>query len=296
MKIGLLGDVHGRVFHALSVLIQWQLRAGTELDRVIQVGDLGAWPEPRRADAATLRYAALDPGEFDFRRLLDAEKGRADELGDVRRHLPGPIWFIRGNHDDSPWLAELTAGATRPVPADPAGLYHCVPDGLVLREQHVTIAFLGGVETDPASPSSPHEDAWAELCRRRPGQTDLLITHEGPLGLATSRRGEVRGSRRISKLVKALRPKYHLFGHHHQMVGPTRAGRTTHIGLNQLVVGGRDTSQQVVQPGSLGVLDTSLGAFNFVTDGWLADFDRALDLGDIRRQLIPPRSDGRQGR
>jgi len=41
MNIAFLGDLHGRVFHALALLTTWQAKAGKMLDMIIQVGDLG---------------------------------------------------------------------------------------------------------------------------------------------------------------------------------------------------------------------------------------------------------------
>lgn len=41
MKIAFLGDLHGRVFHALALVTTWQEKHGEKLDMVIQVGDMG---------------------------------------------------------------------------------------------------------------------------------------------------------------------------------------------------------------------------------------------------------------
>ncbi len=46
LLIGFIGDLHGRVFHALAPVATWQRRAGRRLDLVIQVGYLGAFPDP----------------------------------------------------------------------------------------------------------------------------------------------------------------------------------------------------------------------------------------------------------
>jgi hypothetical protein len=42
MKIAFLGDLHGRVFHALALVVAWQATMAEPLDLVIQVGDMGA--------------------------------------------------------------------------------------------------------------------------------------------------------------------------------------------------------------------------------------------------------------
>ncbi len=285
MKIGMLGDAHGHVFHALAVLLQWQLRAKRRLDLIIQVGDLGVWPFPERADAATRRFGALDPGEFDWRRFIDAGEDRAEDVSLIRQQFCKPILFIRGNHDDNAWLRELGGGNSKPVAADPFDLFHYVPDGTRLDYGGVTMAFLGGIDVSRESPKALRNDALEALCDMAPGEVDLLITHDGPLGLAKNRRGEVRGPHRILTLVETLRPRYHAFGHHHHMIGPGHVDGTICIGLNQLLRSPREAVGQVVQPGCLGILDTESGRFDFVIDPWLADFGRNLDLQQVLKCL-----------
>ena len=63
MIIGFLGDVHGRVFHAVAVAATWQAATGQKFDLIIQAGDMGAYPDESRMDASTLRYLKSDPSE-----------------------------------------------------------------------------------------------------------------------------------------------------------------------------------------------------------------------------------------
>ena len=285
MKIGVLGDVHGRVLHALAVLAHWQIRNQTHLDLILQAGDLGAWPVPARADEATRHFATLDSGEFDFRRLLDADPETADALSRVRRQLGQPIQFVRGNHDDAPWLHTLGSDQATPAAADPFGLFHYVADGTVRQDTEIEIAFLGGIDAPPGSPVGLDEAAYAKLFQLPAGTVDLLVTHEGPWGLARNRQGEVRGSRRISALLDTLRPAFHVFGHHHEMIGPIQVGQTICIGLNQLVAPPREPPVRVLGSGSLGILDLPAGTFTFVRDEWLAEFGRRIDFPAIVREL-----------
>jgi predicted phosphodiesterase len=46
MKLGFVGDIHGKVFLALAVLTAWQIRNQCKLDLIFQVGDIGAYPNP----------------------------------------------------------------------------------------------------------------------------------------------------------------------------------------------------------------------------------------------------------
>ncbi|MDQ2744002.1 MAG: hypothetical protein M3Z66_17135, partial [Chloroflexota bacterium] len=73
MLIELLGDLHGRVFRALAVLDRWQRERNQTLDLIIQVGDVGVFPDPTHLDAATRRFAEEDPAELGFSKLLAAQ-------------------------------------------------------------------------------------------------------------------------------------------------------------------------------------------------------------------------------
>src|SRR5438105_15602182 len=84
MLIGCVGDVHGRVYHALAALATWQVERSKTLDLLIQVGDLGAYPALHRADPAPHPYLAADPAEADFARMLRAGGPRAERLRRVR--------------------------------------------------------------------------------------------------------------------------------------------------------------------------------------------------------------------
>jgi Calcineurin-like phosphoesterase len=133
MLIGFLGDVHGQVFHALAVVATWQAELGRRFDLVVQVGDLGAYPDPARMDEASRRYLAADPSQADFGRLLRATGRRSESLRRLRAGLAAPVHFLRGNHEDAGWLAGLprdpTGGTAR---VDPFDLFRYVPDGVVL--------------------------------------------------------------------------------------------------------------------------------------------------------------------
>ena len=61
MLMAFVGDVHGRVLHAIAALAGRQKATRRPFDLIVQVGDLGAYPEVTRMDAATLRYLEADP-------------------------------------------------------------------------------------------------------------------------------------------------------------------------------------------------------------------------------------------
>ncbi len=279
MKIAFLGDLHGRVFHALALVVAWQAVMADPLDLVVQVGDIGAFPnaEAMLKDEATRRYAAEDPGELGFCQLLQAEGTLAGSLRSIRQRLRGPIHFLRGNHEDASWLQGLSQqGQKQTVGVDPFDLFHYVTDGVILEHDGVKIAFFGGVENpEPGQVDAGHDrDAYTRLLHIGPGAFDILVTHDPPYGISTGFRGQVQGSSQVLELIEVVQPKYHIAGHLHTMLGPKQYGVTTYIGLSGILLLKRQVSSRVFQPGCMAVLDTLAGTLDFVIDDWLSDFDR----------------------
>lgn len=276
--IGFIGDIHGRVFHTMAVITEWQRRTNQKFDLLIQVGDLGAYPWPDD-DLRKEKYVRQDEAQLDFSRLLKAEGKLADQVRYLRENHIGPIYFIRGNHEDFDWLDMRSRHAERGVVGvDPFHLYHYVTDGTVLKFGQKTIAFLGGIQTKEPDRRSIATGAYEQLGSRLPGEIDILVTHDAPYGVGTNYFGETQGSKLISDLINRLKPGYLMAGHYHHRIGPRVYGGTTYMGLNVLVNLREDGERRTIQPGSMAVLDSAAGNSYFVMDDWLALFDKDFDF------------------
>jgi predicted phosphodiesterase len=142
LKIGFVGDIHGRVFHTLAVLTRWQQAKNNKLDLIIQVGDLGAYPDPDE-DMKNNKFIKQDPTELDFSRLLKAKNPLFDNLHYIRKQLLSSIYLIRGNHEDFYWLNKLQLeNENGTICVDPLNLFHYVIDGTVMDK--VTSVFISG--------------------------------------------------------------------------------------------------------------------------------------------------------
>ena len=281
MLIGFLGDLHGRVFQALAVLTRWQLETGQKLDLIIQVGDLGVFPDLARLDEATRRFVERDPSEVDFNRLLTAEGGLAIALNYVRAQLRSPIYFIRGNHEDMDWLSQYATISA----VDPFDLFHYVPDGTHHQFGETTIAFLGGVQTAMPEPESIDQAAYDRLAQLGGGVVDILVTHQGPYGVGLGYHGNVLGSTEITDLIVRLQPRYHIAGHFHSGWGPNRYGQTTSIGL-KILVPIYDNPDLLVQPGCMALLDTTSNRLDIVTDNWMSEYStKDFNLAEYVAQI-----------
>ena len=290
MRIAFIGDVHGCVLHALGGVLMLQSRRNIRLDAVIQVGDLGAYPNAERFDEPSRRFIADSPAQGDFFRLLDPSPELAANIEEALRRLPR-ILFLSGNHEDHEWLATLhrEAGEADVVPVDPLGALHHVACGNVLDVAGLRVAFLGLVEAPGKMDFDP--DAYAKFMAADEGSVDVLVTHEGPYGMSHNRRGEIQGSEKLTRLIEKLQPSVHVGGHYHHENGDRRYGRTVSYTLAQLVGPKASRFQpepvnprQQVTAGSIGVLDTETLAFEYVHDDWLAEVaGDDLDLAAILR-------------
>ena len=74
----IFGDLHGRILPAFHLAMAWEREHGLRLDGLLQVGDLGYFPDPARLDKATARHAA------------DHARGAVAQQGVQRLPAPAP--------------------------------------------------------------------------------------------------------------------------------------------------------------------------------------------------------------
>src|SRR5215213_10164757 len=92
----IVGDRHGRILPAFRLAMLWEREHGIRLDGLLQVGDLGYFPDPTRLDKATARHAA-DPLELGASLVVEPNR-EADEVFHGAVGPPPPLWFTAGNH------------------------------------------------------------------------------------------------------------------------------------------------------------------------------------------------------
>ena len=107
--------------------------------------------------------------------------------------------FIAGNHDDCLYGANIEGL--------PDNVHYLCNDGITIDG----IKFYG-------VPMFLHDDLdgnMSELFGRIPDDTDVLLTHQPPLGILDEQDGINYGDYTLFKRVMDVRPKCHLFGHLH---------------------------------------------------------------------------------
>lgn len=143
------------------------------------------------------------------------------------QEMPAPLYWIKGNNENFDTIA---------VGSLPANL-HYLANGQATMIDGLSVAALGGTLAptwyDTAAADLPHPKkgsvkataladkrrhfvrAEVEACRLLEG-VDLLLTHEAPRPFPV---GKVdAGKREINEVLAAMKPRLHLFGHHHRFV------------------------------------------------------------------------------
>jgi Icc-related predicted phosphoesterase len=197
MKFGALGDIHGDFESARRIM-----RRHPEVPFWVCVGDL-----------------ADDDGRYEA--------------------VEAPLYWIKGNNENF----DLIASGTFP------DNLHYLPAATVVRLSGVTIAGLGGTlaptlyETPAAGlPHPVKRTAKAtsladrrrhfvreevDACKALRG-IDLFLTHEAPRPYIVAgrpgSRGIDAGKTPVNEILAAMRPRLHLFGHHHRFSDLVRQG------------------------------------------------------------------------
>jgi len=147
--------------------------------------------------------------------------------------LPAPLYWIKGNNEDF----DVVAGYKAPP-------YCYISNGEAVTIDGLRVAGLGGTFAptmyDLTAAELPHPKKSTpkatELADRRRhfvreeverckamSNIDIFLSHEAPRPFR-SPRGNDAGKTQINEVVAAMRPKLHLFGHHHRFAEAEVAG------------------------------------------------------------------------
>jgi hypothetical protein len=210
MQIGALGDIHGAFDTVQDIMMRHP-----DVPLWVQVGDV-----------------ASNDGEY---------------FDPVR-----PLYWIKGNNEDFDVVAEATTGRS------PARTLLYLPNGGAYTVGPWRVAALGGTfapswyHTPPAAlpPSRGKRAASASIklgksrddkrrhfvrdevlaCKGLTG-IDVFLTHEAPRPFYPNGRRIDAGKTVINEVLATMRPRLHLFGHHHEFTDSIRQGVRS-IGLD----------------------------------------------------------------
>ena len=277
-RVAVLGDLHGHLTLAYTLLRRWEVEHGESIALILQVGDLGAFPTTDRLDRATLRFARKDPDELEF---MDYHEGRGDAaeildpVSESPRRIDARTCFVKWNHEDFEFLEEA-GGSRAPAPVDafrrifymPGGSGHAVGvgRGTLSVETLGGAALEGGPGRDGASPHYTGREARSLAAKR----CDVFLTHDAPYGAVHPG----AGSRDVLRPIELMRPRYHFCGHYHEEGRRLDApdGTESHL-LNEVNSHGRSRLNR----GCIGMLTWgggAAGSFELLDEPWMAGYTR----------------------
>jgi hypothetical protein len=104
MKIAIFADIHGKFLLPFKLVDFYQKTTGNKIDLILQCGDMGAFPDIKTLDKATLRHASRDRDELGF---YDDFVRENQEIRKFLDELNLDMICVRGNHEDHNFLNEL---------------------------------------------------------------------------------------------------------------------------------------------------------------------------------------------
>lgn len=257
MHIAVFGDLHGNILLAFQCCLRWQQETGQQLDLILQVGDLGVFPDQTRLDSATRRHSERDPAVLGF--LQGFTMPQTEVVATLDR-LRCNLLFVRGNHEDHVWLdAREQQTKSCCFPVDIYWRLWCLKTGVPYtfhrRDETITILGIGRIgrpaSSEKAKPHyiQPYEQQRLEQLSDTP--VDILLTHDAP----RDRIYPGSGSLEIEQALLRHQPRYHFFGHysgfsryHLEANGITHSYKLADLG------GRHQVGTQTTEIGTMGVL------------------------------------------
>lgn len=268
------GDLHGRVLPAFALTRRFELEFTVAVNGILQVGDLGYFPQVERLDAATRRFAARDPMELGVSELNSENRLACELFSKLDPYLR--LYFTAGNHEDFAALEQCRRRHQPAWPVDDFQRLWCLDDGSITPvSPQLRVGSLWGIDgVAPGARRLRHprmqidSQAVEWLLSQR---FDVLITHESPLNAVLDQ----SGSYEISLLVDRVQPALAFFGHYHH---PGRLHECTFRSTSVYWMQGFEMNYRggAAEPQSVGVIQRvdKNWTFQYLPSKWLAEFRR----------------------
>lgn len=277
MLIAVFGDLHGKILLAYKLCQRWQKEHKEKLELILQVGDLGVWPDLTKLDKATVRHIEADENELGFLDFVNGSETLDSMFLSKDSDALPDIYFIKGNHEDFDFLNTCVDKRHTSAPIDAYRKINYIANGRAYTHakgnEKIIVGAFGGVDKSTIQkPERKHPDAYftdkeiQELSLNR--EINILLTHHG-----STTKNDVF-SEKINTLRTRLSPQYHFYGHMHKEAPIIREGSTFLVQLNLL--GFRKESGRLANQ-AFGILDwhdRDNNKFEFANDEWLKEYTK----------------------
>ena len=85
-------------------IFAWKNYTKRDIDCILQVGDIGAFPNPAKLDTSTARFSDHDIEELGFHKFLKDTGDSRNYFGNGGDFEDTDMYFIKGNHEDFDYL------------------------------------------------------------------------------------------------------------------------------------------------------------------------------------------------
>ena len=212
MQIGALGDIHG-AFEIVDAI----MARHSDVPFWVQVGDLASNDGEYFVPIRPLYWIKGNNEDFDV--VANAAAGRPP--APTLPYLPNG-----GPYQVGPWRVAVLGGTFAPT-------WYRTPAALLppSRGRRVSGALVKlGKSRDDKRRHFVRDEVL--VCKALPN-IDLLLTHEAPRPFYPAGRRIDHGKTVINEVLAAMRPRVHLFGHHHEFTDSVRQGVRS-IGLDMV--------------------------------------------------------------
>lgn len=209
MQIGALGDIHG-AFETVHEI----MKRHPDVPLWVQVGDVATNDGEYFTPIAPLYWIKGNNEDFDV-----IAAAMAGEAAPTLHYLPNG-----GPHQVGPWRVAALGGTFAP------SWYNTPPSALPPsrgRKASATAVKLGKSRDDKRRHFVRDE---VNACKALT-KIDVLLTHEAPRPFYPAGRRIDAGKTVLNDVLAAMRPRLHLFGHHHEFTDSIRQGVRS-IGLD----------------------------------------------------------------
>ena len=212
MLIGALGDIHGE-FETVQLI----MKRHADVPLWLQVGDVASNDGEYFTPIAPLYWIKGNNEDFDV--VAAAMAG----------HSPAPtLQYLRNGalHQVGGWRVAALGGTFAP------SWYHAPASALPPSKGHKTTASFAklGKSRDDKRRHFVKDEVLA--CKALSG-VDVFLTHEAPRPFYPAGRHIDAGKTVLNEVLTAMRPRLHLFGHHHEFTDSERQGIRS-IGLDMV--------------------------------------------------------------
>jgi len=277
--IAVMGDLHGHFSLVYRILKRWEIENQRCIDVILQVGDMGIYPDPSKADKATRRFAQKDHDELSFIKYFEGSDEAEDILGpDSKKEfeISANMYFIKGNHEDFDFLSSYEDD-TAPGPVDYYGKMLYMASGNVYEIEvgriMLRVGSLGGIACNGKyGPDSRHKWYSNREVKRllaSGDKVDILLTHDAPYNTIL----QDSGSKDILEFIGLYVPTFHFCGHYHVEGSQLDIeGDTMSYILNEVNF---KTSKRL-NPGCIGILEWNPDnpTFRILDERWMEEFTR----------------------